>query len=81
MRTIIEWKQMRFRLKSSVVAIAAILAGASSVQANLLTNGSFEAVAVTAADTCGGFPFCLRSFSSTTGWTQFGDGVDLIHNN
>jgi hypothetical protein len=80
MRTI-EWKLMRFRLKSSVVAIAAILAGASSVQANLLTNGSFEAVAVKVADTCGDFQFCLRSFSSTTGWTQFGDGVDLIHNN
>jgi hypothetical protein len=59
-----------------------LLTGASIVEANLLTNGSFEAVPVTGSDTCDGFFFfCIRSFSSTPGWTQFGDGVDLIHDN
>ena len=49
--------------------------------ANLLINGSFEANQLTAADSCGGFAWCERSFSSTPGWTQILDGVDLINNN
>jgi len=44
------------------------------VHANLLSNPSFEAVDASAA------PFYIRSFASTPGWTQFLDGVDLIHN-
>ena len=55
-----------------IVACAAVLAG--SAQANLLINGSFEAVDASAS------PFFIRSFASTPGWTQFNDGVDLIHN-
>lgn len=43
-------------------------------RANLLLNSSFEAVDASAS------PFFIRSSASTPGWTQFGDGVDLIHN-
>ena len=43
-------------------------------QVNLLVNPSFEAFDASAP------PFFIRSFASTPGWTQFGDGVDLIHN-
>jgi hypothetical protein len=47
-----------------------------------LINGSFEARVVTAADvTNPGGPWSVRSFSSTPGWTQILDGVDLINNN
>jgi hypothetical protein len=53
----------------------------ANASANLLINGSFEATVVTAADSCQGYPWCLRSFTSTPGWTQFLDGVDLISNN
>ena len=49
--------------------------------ANLLINGSFEANQLTAADSCQVFAWCERSFSSTPGWTQILDGVDLINNN
>jgi hypothetical protein len=52
-----------------------------AAQANLLSNGSSEAVVVTAADSCDGtYPWCNRSATSTPGWVQTGDGVDLIHN-
>jgi hypothetical protein len=57
--------------------MAATMLGAlaAPAHANLLTNGSFEAFQITGA------PWFARSFSSTPGWTQYGDGVDLIHNN
>jgi hypothetical protein len=57
-------------------ALGTALTGAPrAVQAqNLLSNGSFEAVNASAS------PFFIRSSTSTPGWTQFGDGVDLIHN-
>jgi hypothetical protein len=42
---------------------------------NLLINGSFEVVDASAP------PFVVRSFSSTPGWAQILDGVDLTHNN
>jgi len=48
---------------------------------NLLINGSFEANQLTAADNGCGSAWCERSFSSTPGWTQILDGVDLINNN
>lgn len=47
---------------------------ATPSHANLLVNPSFEAVDASAA------PFFIRDFSSTPGWTQIFDGVDLIHN-
>lgn len=63
-------------------ALAAAITVTAPAQAqNLLTNGSFEALIVTAADQCQGGPWCVRSFASTPGWTQLGDGVDLINNN
>ncbi|MBV9889623.1 MAG: hypothetical protein JO090_01895, partial [Rhizobacter sp.] len=71
-------------MKNILLASAFLAAGSaasSAHAANLLTNGSFEDRVVTAADTCQGLPYCVRSFTSTPGWTQFGDGVDLINNN
>jgi hypothetical protein len=56
------------------LAFMALALLAPAAQANLLLNGSFEAVSAAAP------PHYVRSFSSTPGWTQFGDGVDLIHN-
>jgi hypothetical protein len=60
-----------------IFMMAATMLGAlaAPAHANLLTNGSFEAFQITGA------PWFARSFSSTPGWTQYGDGVDLIHNN
>jgi hypothetical protein len=59
----------------------AISTGADgSTQANLLINGSFEARVLTAADNCQGYTWCLRSSDSVPGWTQYLDGVDLLHN-
>jgi len=55
--------------------LAGLTLCAGPARANLLLNGSFEAVDASAS------PFFIRSFASTPGWTQFGDGVDLIHNN
>ena len=52
----------------------ALTLGATAAHANLLVNPSFEAVDASAS------PFFIRSFASTPGWTQFGDGVDLQHN-
>ena len=42
--------------------------------ANLLTNGSFESVDASAP------PYFITSSLSTPGWTQYLDGVDLVHN-
>lgn len=68
---------MRRSTTFSPLLSAALLALAGSTlpaHANLLTNPSFEAVDASAS------PFFIRSFASTPGWTQFLDGVDLIHN-
>ncbi|WP_397422017.1 PEPxxWA-CTERM sorting domain-containing protein [Phenylobacterium sp.] len=64
-------------------SLISALAFASQAQAsNLLVNGSFEDRVVTASDiTNPGGPWSVRDFGSTPGWTQFADGVDLIHNN
>ena len=64
-----------------VTAAAAVLIATPAFAANLLTNGSFEAQTVKATDACQGGIWCLRSNTSTPGWTQFGDGVDLVHTN
>jgi len=74
---------MMRRCYSALFASACLLLGASSASAsNLLTNGSFEERVVTANDVCNpGGPWCVRDVLSTPGWTQYGDGVDLIHNN
>jgi hypothetical protein len=60
-------------LLSKAILTLIALAGACHA-GNLLTNGSFEAVDASAS------PYFIRSFSSTPGWTQYGDGVDLVHN-
>lgn len=66
----------------AAAGIAAATFGATPATAqNLLQNGSFESRVVTATDTCLGAAWCVRSSASTPGWTQFGDGVDLLHNN
>lgn len=58
----------------NVVLTIGLLIAAVSAQANLLVNGSFESVDASAP------PFYIRSNASTPGWTQYLDGVDLIHN-
>lgn len=74
---------MRKALWAAAIGIAGTSMAAANPAAaqNLLTNGSFETRVVTATDTCLGAAWCVRSSASTPGWTQFGDGVDLIHNN
>ncbi|HEV2569142.1 PEPxxWA-CTERM sorting domain-containing protein [Sphingomonas sp.] len=62
-------------MKRFLAATAALGVLAAPASANLLTNGSFETPQITGA------PWFIRSFASTPGWTQFADGVDLIHNN
>ena len=61
------------RIHTLALTLLSITTSASA--ANLLTNSSFEAVDASAP------PYYIRSFASTPGWTQFLDGVDLIHNN
>ncbi|MBS0478758.1 MAG: PEPxxWA-CTERM sorting domain-containing protein [Proteobacteria bacterium] len=68
-------------LLAAIGIAASALAATPAAAQNLLTNGSFESRIVTAADTCQGGAWCVRSFASTPGWTQFGDGVDLVNNN
>jgi hypothetical protein len=60
---------------SALMAATTLLIGSPDAKANLLINPSFEAVDASAS------PYFIRSFSSTPGWTQFLDGVDLINNN
>lgn len=57
-----------------VAAIALLSMAGTCSAANLLTNGSFETVDASAS------PYVISSFASTPGWTQYGDGVDLVHN-
>jgi hypothetical protein len=59
-------------LSTSLIVSLSLAGGAQA--ANLLVNPSFEAVDASAS------PYYIRSFTSTPGWTQFLDGVDLIHN-
>lgn len=71
-------------MKAFALVLPLLLTGLGTSQAasNLLVNPSFELPALTAADTCdGGTPWCLKGALNTPGWTQFGDGVSLIHNN
>ena len=58
------------------IATSALLfsVASSPARANLLLNSSFEAVDASA------LPYFIRSLASTPGWSQFGDGVDLVHN-
>ena len=74
---------MMRRCYAALLASACFLLAASSASAaNRLTNGSFEDRVVTGADvTNPGGPWSVRSTTSTPGWTQYLDGVDLIHNN
>jgi|GEM_PF-3450036 len=65
----------RLTLAAAIFAFAAAAAVPGAAHAQTLLNGSFEAVDASAP------PFYLRSPDSTPGWTQIGDGVDLLHNN
>jgi hypothetical protein len=69
------------RIRMLALAATAGLAVTTPASAALLTNGSFEDRVVTAADTCQGIAWCVRSPTSLPGWTQVLDGVDLIHTN
>ena len=60
--------------KITIITLGLALSTGIAHSQNLLINGSFEAVDASAP------PFYIRSFASTPGWTQFLDGVDLIHN-
>ena len=68
-------RSLGFKLFALAIAFAAHAVSIAPAQAGLLINGSFEAVDASAP------PYFIRSFSSTPGWTQFGDGVDVYHNN
>jgi hypothetical protein len=59
---------------STVIAFVILLSAGLAHSQNLLINGSFEVVDASAP------PFFIRSSSSTPGWTQILDGVDLTHN-
>lgn len=59
----------------AIVAMILCATLASTVRANLLTNGDFEADSITAS------PWYTRDSIHPSNWTQFGDGVDLIHTN
>lgn len=62
-------------MKTPPLALALLALLAGHAHANLLVNPSFEAVDASAS------PYYIRSSASTPGWTQTGDGVDLIHDN
>lgn len=59
----------------TLTALVGLVVGVAPAHANLLLNPSFEAVDAS------GDPFFIRNFASTPSWTQFDDGVDVIHNN
>jgi hypothetical protein len=58
----------------TIITLGLVLGAGMAQSQNLLINGSFEVVDASAP------PFVIRSFSSTPGWTQILDGVDLTHN-
>jgi hypothetical protein len=69
-------------MKPIALLLPLLLATASTAQANLLVNPSFELPALTAASTCdGGTPWCLKGSGNAPGWTVTGNGVTVIHNN
>jgi hypothetical protein len=63
-------------MKHALIAAGLLVTLATGAHANLLTNGSFEAVD---ASTC--LPSQCRGSSYTPGWNQILAGVDLNHNN
>ena len=63
------------KLRTLCVTAALALTGTVHANPNLLVNPSFETVDASAS------PFFIRSNASPPGWDQFGDGVDIIHNN
>jgi len=65
----------KLRAAGRVFTLGVFGIASSCFASSLLTNGSFEEVAVTAD------PWFVRDFNSLPGWTQYLDGVDLIHNN
>ncbi|MDZ4798489.1 MAG: hypothetical protein SGI92_10035 [Bryobacteraceae bacterium] len=65
---------VKIRMRTFSIPTLILLTASASLHAGLLTNGSFEAVDASAS------LYTIRSFASTPGWTQNGDGVDLIHN-
>jgi choice-of-anchor C domain-containing protein len=69
--------RIRREVRHSSIALGLlVLTGLpASAQVNLLTNGDFEAAAIT-----GGFTTLPGGSPTLTGWTVGGAGVDLIHN-
>jgi hypothetical protein len=65
----------KLRAAGRILAIAVFGFTSSCFASSLLINGSFEEIAVT------GEPWYVRDFNSLPGWTQYADGVDLVHNN
>ncbi|MHB1155614.1 MAG: DUF642 domain-containing protein [Phycisphaerales bacterium] len=59
----------------AIVAMILCATLASTARANLLLNGDFEADPVTSPN------WYIRDGVHPSNWTQFGDGVDLIHTN
>lgn len=66
---------INWKFRAAIYAAALLTCAGAASASSLLQNGSFEQIAVT------GDPWFVRSFSSLPGWTQTGDGVDLVHNN
>lgn len=62
------------------LAVLFLTVASACPAASILVNGSFEAVQGVPESDASASPFYQRSFSSTPGWTQYLDGVDLIHN-
>ena len=64
-----------WKFRAAICAAALLTSAGAASASSLLQNGSFEEIEVT------GSPWVVRSFSSLPGWTQYNDGVDLVHNN
>ena len=61
---------MQLRPHLALISLSVLTTG---VQGVTLVNASFE------ADDASGSPYYIRSATVPSGWTQFADGVDLIH--
>ena len=66
---------INWKYRAAIYTAALLTCAGAASASSLLQNGSFEQTEVT------GEPWFVRSFSSLPGWTQTGDGVDLVHNN
>lgn len=64
-----------WKFRAAICAAALLTSAGAASASSLLQNGSFEEIEVT------GSPWVVRSLTSLPGWTQYNDGVDLVHNN